>query len=122
MADDFAIQIGAALDEFNAKVTIAMQETFPEVAKEAAKTLRTVSPKRSGSHTHYATGWRQKTTQDAITIESVVYNATKPGLPHLLEHGHVTRNGGRTKPNEQIKDVETWVNEEAFNRLQRALE
>ena len=119
MADDFAIQVGAALDEFSAKVTMAMQETLPEVAKEAAKTLRTVSPKRSGE---YAPGWRQKTTQDALTIESVIYNGRKPGLPHLIEHGHVTRNGGRTKPNEQIKDVETWVNEEAFNRLQRALE
>lgn len=115
--DDFTVQIAGVLEEFNLKVNQTVQEVLPKVANDAAKQLKATSP-GNGS---YASGWRQKTTKTDFTIEAVVYNAKKPGLPHLLEHSHLLRNGTRSTPIPHIKDVEIFVQQEAALKLEEAL-
>lgn len=119
MANDFAVQIEYALKEYSEQVNQTMQKVLPEVAKEAAKKIQGDAPKKTGK---YASGWRQKTTQSDLTIESVVYNAKLPGLAHLLEKGHAKRGGGRVPPAKvHIKPAEEWVKSETARRLEEAL-
>ena len=119
MAIDFAAQIEEALKEYNEQVNQTMQKILPEVAKEAAKQLRSTSPTDTG---RYASGWRQTTTSTPLTIEAVVYNSKLPGFTQLLEKGHAKRGGGRVPPaSEHIKPVEEWVKTETERRLEEAL-
>lgn len=118
MAKDFSAQIEEALKEYGEKVKDTVVKTLPEVAKQASQTIKASSPTRTGT---YASGWRQKTTTAFYGVESVVYNAKKPGLPHLLEFGHAKRNGGRVGGDVHIRPVEEWVKSEAVRRLEEAL-
>lgn len=118
MADSFAVQVMEILEEYNQKVDSAMQKVLPDVAKEAAKQIKGGAPSRTGA---YSRGWRAKITMGAIGVEAVVYNASKAGLPHLLENGHAKRNGGRSSAYEHIKPVEEWVKTETLSRLEDEL-
>lgn len=117
MASNFSVQIMEALEEYNDRVAEAVKEVLPEVAKEAAKMVKSASP-GSGA---YGSGWRAKITPAFMGVEAVVYNAKKPGLPHLLENGHAKRGGGRTRSFVHIKPAEEWVKTEAAKRLEDAL-
>lgn len=63
-----------------------------EVAEETANYLKATSPvDKNSKGRHYKNGWRSKAfVGSTITgrTAAIVYNATKPGLTHLLEHGH----------------------------------
>lgn len=106
------------LDTYSDEVREQLQEVVPEVMKEAQKRLRSSSPKRTGG---YAKGWKVKTENTRIGVTSVLYNAEKPGLTHLLENGHPKTGGGRVEGIPHIKPVEEWATEEALKRLEEAL-
>lgn len=118
MAYDFAQAVIEALNNYAVGVNEAVQKVLPDVAKEAAKQLQGTSPTGSGK---YASGWRQKTTSSTLDIHAVVYNAKSPGLAHLLENGHLMRNGKRSAAYPHIKPVEEWVTAETARRLEEAL-
>lgn len=45
----------------------------------------------------YRRGWSIRTKRERYGINVLIYNKLKPGLTHLLEKGHATKNGtGRT--------------------------
>lgn len=115
---DLSAEVKAILAEYGEEVSDAMKEIVPKVAKDAVKKLRSNSPKNTGA---YARGWTQRTEKGNLTISSTVYNSKKPGLPHLLEYGHAKRNGGRTRPEEHIKPVEEWVQEEVVRKIEEEL-
>lgn len=111
--DDFANVIEQILDEYGEEVNDRMGEVVDKLAKTAAKQLRSTSPvddgaPRSGA---YAKGWsveKSGKSHRQLTYTATVYNK-EPGLPHLLEHGHALRQGGRSPANPHIKKVEDAV-------------
>jgi hypothetical protein len=76
------------LEEYADDVSRKTEECVKKVAQKGAKALRNSSP-GSGD---YAKGWTYKVETSRMNTVATLYNK-KPGLPHLLEHGHVTRNG-----------------------------
>lgn len=85
--------IREALDEFSDRAIEGVKKATKKTASDIAKELRETSPKRTGK---YAKGWTIKQTGgSSLGAEYTVYNSTKPGVAHLLEHGHrkVTRKG-----------------------------
>lgn len=81
------------LNKYSAEVQQTVAATLKKDAQEARNELKSVSPRRTGK---YAGGWSLKEESARFTTAYVLYNKT-PGLPHLLEFGHETRNGtGRT--------------------------
>lgn len=112
-------QLGVSVDE-------AFQSAMDEVAKEAVKQLRQTSPKGHGRR-HYASGWSyKKANVKKGQFSGVIYNKTKPGVAHLLEHGHkvVDRTGtahGHTEPQEHIAQVNAWVEQELPKRISQKM-
>lgn len=84
------------------------------VGKIGVDELRNTSPKKTGS---YRKGWKLTTEKNQWNVRVVIHNATNYQLTHLLENGHTTRNGGRTKPIVHIAPVERQCNEEYLNSV-----
>jgi hypothetical protein len=97
-------------------------ECIKEVAKAGRKALRSNSPKKKGE---YARGWSFKVEKHRLYTVATLYN-NKPGLPHLLEFGHVSRNGtgrsyGHVGAKPHIAGVEQMVIQEYTQKLTREL-
>lgn len=113
-------QLELRLSEFSAKVKEQVVSEIRKVSKEAANTLRDTSPRNMGN---YAQGWRvnQIGTLDRKMTRAVVYNGPDYQLTHLLEKGHATRNGGRTRAQPHIKTVEDKIKKELPARIEQKI-
>lgn len=90
MAESVEAQLRRILTEFVDDEEQKIEKITRKVAQDTARQLKGSSPKESGK---YASGWRMKSTPIVGSGTSyTVYNGAKPGLTHLLEHGHVSRN------------------------------
>ena len=116
------MQLGVSVDD-------AFKQACTEVGKEAVKMLKANSPTGRGSKKgHYKNGWKYvfKKTKNGV-IESTIYNATKPGLAHLIEKPHkkVDRTGrshGNSVPQVHIKPVDDWVQQELPRRISQKIQ
>lgn len=95
-------EIARALTEYSDDVEDDLNRAKDNISKEAVTELKSGSPKKTGD---YAKGWARKKTAHGY----VVYNRTDYQLTHLLERGHMKRNGGRTKAIPHIAPVEAKV-------------
>lgn len=91
--DDLAAEIQAVLSEYGEDVAHGVKEAVQRVAKAGAKAVASAARDKLGGTGEYASGWTYKVTEGRLKAEAVIYNKAKPGLAHLLEHGHVSRNG-----------------------------
>lgn len=92
--DNIAIEIGNLLEEHDLKVMRAVEAAAKEAAEVTARELQRSSPRRAKGKGkgRYAKGWRVKRMEVGSLVSYVVYNGSNPGLTHVLEHGHVSRN------------------------------
>ncbi|MBQ6312816.1 MAG: HK97 gp10 family phage protein [Lachnospiraceae bacterium] len=101
------------LKDFDSNVGQAAGEAAQAVAKDARSSLKSASPKRSGK---YAAGWSVKTEKsDGIIKEVIVHNKAKPGLAHLLEFGHATKNGTERKTGKTLRRTPAHSHIESVN-------
>ena len=124
--DKLAEDIGKILDEYQDDVKGNLTEIVTESAKKGAQALRRASRQVTTTHTgDYAKGWTSQVYKERLGTSAVIFN-NHPGLPHLLEHGHVTRNGtGRTYPPTPAREhiapvadeIEQTVVKEVLNKL-----
>lgn len=129
-SDKLKATINSYLQQLGVDVSDDMEAAIKEVGKEAVKQLKATSPRRTVGKTskkgHYANGWRFKYQRKKNVITSKVYNATKPGLAHLLEHEHerVDRTGashGYSSPKVHIDPVAQWVDSELPRRISQKI-
>lgn len=93
------------LDEYAGEINRFLPEITEEVGKTGVKALRT-SAKQKFNGKKYAGGWRSVSERNRYGATVTIYNGRLPGLPHLLEHGHANRGGGRTEGRVHIAPVE----------------
>lgn len=113
---NFAEIVQQYLYDYREGVYEAMYEAIDSTSKDAVKKLKAESPK--GATGDYAKGWTRQLDKGRLTVGATVYG--KSGtyqLAHLLEHGHATRKGGRTKEIVHIKPVEEWAVNECEDRI-----
>lgn len=108
-AANFADQVQRILDEYGDDVRDNVEEITKAVSKKAVKELKGASGIFGGSG-KYARGWTVTNEKTRLGFTAVIHHKTQPGLPHLLEHGHVLvsngRRAGRVAGREHIAPVE----------------
>lgn len=120
-------EVRKTLGEYSLRVIRETNNAQDKVAKEAVQKLKNTSPKRTGRGKHYANGWAIKRAKPKVAgiVQVTVYNKSKPQLTHLLEHGHMIRNGkggyGRSPAHPHIGPVEEWATEEVVREIERNL-
>ena len=119
---DIQKEVEQALKEYSVDVANAVNEVLPDVGKEAAKKLRKTAPRRKKGG-DYAKGWTSKYEQHRLEGTVIIYGKSKTyPLAHLLEYGHLTRNGKRrTKAITHIAPVEEWAVKEATEKVIRRI-
>lgn len=119
--DDLSNEIARNLRQYTEAVEEEIQIAQKDVAKKAVKKLKSAGTFENQSG-DYRKGWRTK----KVGNKQIVHNATNYQLTHLLEKGHVIKNGtgrsfGRTRTFEHIEPVERKVIEEFTERVERAI-
>lgn len=93
-----------------------------EVGQEATERIKVEAPKRTGL---YAKSWKWMQESGRLKTTVRVYGTgTASRLSHLLENGHLSRNGKRVPPSPvggHIKKVEEWANNEVVARIERIM-
>lgn len=90
---ELAIEIEKELAAYSDEVTEGIKKSIRKETRAAVRQLKATSPRKTGE---YAGGWRSRVAYESREdLRIRIYNGTKPGLTHLLEHGHAKKNGGR---------------------------
>lgn len=98
-------EVMKALENYSDDISEVVEKVANKVGKEAVEELKNTSPK--GTRKEYAKGWRLKKDKLGKNRYIVkVHNKTNYQLTHLLEFGHATRNGRRTKAQPHIRPTE----------------
>ena len=122
--DSLDEEIKKELENFNAAVINAANDSFQETAKDAAEMLKKGGPykNRTGKYARdWTTGQREK-SKSVIEVQGyTVYNKENYQLTHLLEHGHQSRNGGRVKEFAHIAPVNEQIGEMIASKIESKL-
>jgi len=119
--------INEILEEYKGDCAESVKKATKKIANKAAVAIR-ANAKAKFNGNKYRKGWtvKFKTITSGADYAAVVYNKTHYQLAHLLEKGHVSRNGtGRTfgfvKGRPHIKPVEEMVINEYVAEIKRSL-
>lgn len=113
--DNFPKAVEKILEDYKDDVSKNLDEITKAMGQKGSLLLRNESekafPKGQGESTgKYASGWTTTFQKNRMTATVTIHNKKSAGLAHLLEHGHVVRNGGRVvgqyKGKEHIRPVE----------------
>ena len=114
--DGFDAAVREILDEYEEMTVHTVREVTQKIAKEGVKLLKSESRGKFGGSGKYAKGWTTTSEGGRFDTTVTIHNNT-PRLPHLLEHGHANRNGGRTSGRIHIGPVETKIIKDYERRL-----
>lgn len=118
--DKLADEIMKGLEEYESLATEDMKKHVKKAARSIRKDIKDIAPK--GETGKYKESWSAKTTKEtANSIEIVVHSKNRYQLAHLLEKGHVLRQGGRTRAQPHIKPAEEKGIKELEENIKRSL-
>lgn len=124
---DLSGAIESIIKEYGEDVYDVVNESVEEVTEEATNKLKAVNHWANEGTGAYARSWtNDEKKKSRILYSKVVHNEEHYRLTHLLEKGHVIRNGtqrtfGRTGKYPHIKPVEKWAQEELPKRFRERL-
>lgn len=119
--DRLSAEINKILTEYGEQVQQDVDEAAQRVTKAGVKAVKGNAKSSFGGTGKYAAGWTSKFEKGRLSSQGTIYNGTVPGLPHLLEHGHANRNGGRTSGREHIGPVEKKIIEDFEKAVKAAI-
>ena len=112
-ADKLTAAVEKILKEYGDSVSENVEDVTKQVSQKAAQQIRASARTSFGGSGKYAKGWGVTMEKTRLETTAVIHNKSLPGLPHLLEHGHISiRNGrriGYVKGREHIAPVEQQV-------------
>lgn len=118
--DELADVLKDTLTEYGQKIVKKVDEAGEKITKKTVKKLKETSPKRIGD---YAKNWTSKSFNNyGEAKKQTIHNAKHYRLTHLLEYGHITRNGKRTKARKHIEPAEKEAVEEFSKEVERGIE
>ena len=103
--DTLADDIGKILEEYQDDVKQNLDKITKQIAQKGQQALKNES-KSKFKGDRYWKGWKVDLQVGRLDTKATIYNASLPGLPHLLEKGHAKRNGGRVEGTVHIAPIE----------------
>ena len=119
--DRLTAEINKILTEYGDQVQQDVDEAAKKVTKAGVKAVKGNASSTFGGSGKYASGWTSKFEKGRLSSQGIIYNGTVPGLPHLLEHGHANRNGGRTPGRPHIAPVEQQIIKDFEEAVKKAI-
>ncbi len=119
--DKLSEEVRALLDDYSRELLVSMDDVIKSVSKAGAKALRAQSKQTFGGSGKYAKGWTSTMITNRRSAQGIIYNKDVPGLPHLLEYGHLNRDGSRTPGRLHISKIEDQCVEELEKELMKRL-
>jgi hypothetical protein len=118
------------VEEYGSQVSFQLNDSIKEVTREAEDKLQAVKRFAPDGHPTgaYSDDWQSSVVDTGrFTIRGTVYNGSHYRLAHLLEFGHVTRNGtdrtfDRTPAYPHIAKVNDWAHDELIRNIKKKLE
>lgn len=111
--DTLSAELQKILDEYADDVVDDVKEATKKVAQKGAQAVRNESLSAfKNAHLkrgRYGSGWTSTVETGRLSAQGIIYNRKYPGLPHLLEHGHAMRGGGRVDGKAHIAPVEKKI-------------
>ena len=104
--DQLSTAVAEVLEEYGDKVKENLDDIVLDVSKQGVKAVKSNArgAVRKGTG-EYFSGWTSRVESGRFSAQGTIYNSTVPGLPHLLEHGHALRQGGRAPGRVHIAPV-----------------
>lgn len=120
-------QINSILTKYQTEVNEALKKTIQSTAKEgvmALKTLKYADKKYTIRTGDYNKGWTSaRESKGKYKNSAVIHNKTDYRLTHLLENGHMTRDGtSRTRAFPHIEPTRDVLEKEVLKNIEDALE
>lgn len=112
--DNFADEVKKILDEYGDDVDENLSEITTRIGKKGAQLLKNESldefPSSKKHKKRYGSTWTATAEKKRLYTTITIHNR-QPGLPHLLEYGHVAINGtgrvvGQAEAHPHIYEVE----------------
>lgn len=109
---DSVLDIKDILNEYSSDIQEGIQAEAQSIGKQAVADLRATKGTYKIRTGKYNAGWKVNTKKGRGEINCTVWNSTSWRLTHLLEKGHLNRDGSRTKAYVHIAPIEKkYVNE-----------
>lgn len=122
MADSL-IDIKKILDTYSNDIEEGIELVTKDISKEAMTDLQNTKSTYQVRTGKYNKGWKVNTKKGRGYINCTVYNATDWQLTHLLEKGHITRNGTtRTRAFPHIAPVEEKYVDKYVQEVERVIQ
>ncbi len=111
------------LENYKEDIDEDVIEVTDAITKQAKEELVKTSPRGKGKRqSPYYKGWAIKLSKRKTgQYHKVIWNKTNYQLTHLLEFGHTTRNGGRTRAIPHIRPIEEKYNVEFVDKLEKKI-
>ena len=119
--DKLTDEIEGILKKYGDDTARNLTEIVKEMSKKGAQTVKAQAQSSFGGTGRYAKGWTSQTETNRVSAQGIIYNQDLPGLPHLLEHGHANRGGGRTPGRIHIANVEEQLVKEFEQKVKAKL-
>ena len=121
--------VNALLNKYGDQVYDALSDAIIQVTDEARGKLQSVEHFAPGGQPTgaYSGSWiNEKIPTGRLKVKQVVHNEEHYRLTHLLEKGHVIRNGtrrtfGRAPAYPHIAPVNDWANSEVVRSVERKI-
>ena len=126
--DKLTEAVDKILSDFGERETGVCREAVTAIAKAGVAAVKAEAKQKldvKGS-SEYVKGWTSTIEAGRLSTKGIIYNKAVPGLPHLLEYGHVSRNGtgrtfGKVEGRVHIAPVEKVVEAALLKTLRRTL-